>query len=348
MKSPIFFLLLSVSFPAFAQQLVSTVDNAQGDNSNIKIANSNSLAITNDRRGTIWLDNDGKFKFRSVTGKGFAFRNYANTLDEIIIDGGGNMGIGTTTPRGKLNIDLPMDGSTAAITIGSSNRGDINVPIGRTTGGYNIDFQTWRDVVPVQTGARIRAERINNFSANNALTQTMDLAFYTSTGVDQSALTEKLRIRSDGNVGIGTADPQAKLGVNGLIRAREVKVETGNWPDFVFSPKFILPTLNEVRVYIKKNQHLQGFPSADVVLKDGLSLGEMNRLLTQKVEELTLYLLEKDEHDKKQNQIIDQQNQQIKKLIEMSQLYETRIGILERNNTKLGNKPKYISITQNK
>ncbi|WP_430906540.1 hypothetical protein [Maribacter sp. 2-571] len=98
---------------------------------------------------------------------------------------------------------------------------------------------------------------------------------------------------NSGNVGIGTADPGAdwKLAVNGKIRAKEIKVETG-WADYVFEKDYPLPTLAEVEEQIAKKGHLINIPSAKEVEADGIELGEMNRLLLEKIEELTLYTLQ--------------------------------------------------------
>lgn len=95
-----------------------------------------------------------------------------------------------------------------------------------------------------------------------------------------------------GNIGVNTAtpDPAYKLSVNGKIRAKEVKVETG-WADFVFDSSYQLRPLGQVQSFITQNHHLPDMPSSSQVEKEGISLGEMNKLLTQKVEELTLYLL---------------------------------------------------------
>lgn len=96
-----------------------------------------------------------------------------------------------------------------------------------------------------------------------------------------------------GKVGIGTTEPSEELSVNGKIRAHEIKVEVADWPDYVFEDSYQLPSLAETERYIKNNKHLPDMPSADQVQADGVAVGELNRLLLQKVEELTLHLIEK-------------------------------------------------------
>lgn len=89
-----------------------------------------------------------------------------------------------------------------------------------------------------------------------------------------------------------------KLTVNGKMRAHAVKVYT-NWADFVFEDTYKLPSLYEVEQYIKKHGHLKDIPSAKEVEANGIELGEMNKLLLQKIEELTLYTIKlKKEIDK--------------------------------------------------
>lgn len=98
----------------------------------------------------------------------------------------------------------------------------------------------------------------------------------------------------EGNVGIGTDAPREKLSVNGKIRAQEIKVETANWPDYVFADDYQQQTLPELEQFIKKNKHLPEVPSAKEVEQNGVALGEMNKILLKKIEELTLHLIEKD------------------------------------------------------
>lgn len=106
--------------------------------------------------------------------------------------------------------------------------------------------------------------------------------------------TLKEAIANSGNIGIGTIAPQEKLSVNGKIRAHEIKVETTNWPDYVFDPAYQLIPLKELENYIKVNKHLPQMPTAEQVVANGIQLGEMNNLLVKKVEELTLHLIDKD------------------------------------------------------
>ncbi|WP_199236170.1 hypothetical protein [Chitinophaga sp. S165] len=104
--------------------------------------------------------------------------------------------------------------------------------------------------------------------------------------------TPRLVITSTGNVGIGTTAPQAKLAVNGDIVSKRIKVTQTGWADFVFEPEYKLPSLATLEAYIKENKHLPDVPSEREVVKNGVDLGEMNKILLQKIEELTLHVIE--------------------------------------------------------
>lgn len=97
----------------------------------------------------------------------------------------------------------------------------------------------------------------------------------------------------NGNVGVGTMYPKAKLAVNGDIFAKRVKVtqNAADWPDYVFHPDYKLPSLDSTAAFINVNRHLPGIPSAQQIAEKGQDLGEMNRLLLQKIEELTLHMI---------------------------------------------------------
>ncbi len=106
--------------------------------------------------------------------------------------------------------------------------------------------------------------------------------------------------KSDGNVGIGTACPDAKLCVNGVIKvSEEVTVETFGWCDYVFEDNYKLSPLSEVEKFIKQNHHLPEIPSAVTVEEEGVGLLDMNKKLLKKVEELTLYIIEQEKRIQK-------------------------------------------------
>ncbi|WP_316833733.1 hypothetical protein [Pedobacter nutrimenti] len=246
----------------------------------------------------------------------FGWDNYGTRY--MTIQAGGNVGIGTTDPSAKLHINASL--TESAIKIGSPNvQGNINVPVGASTGGYNLDFYTWRDIQVDQIGARIRAERINSYQPNNALVQSMDLVFSTSTGGIQTELTEKLRINSTGNVSIGTSDAKGyKLAVNGNILATEIKVQAAPWPDYVFSKNYNLPALQSIEKHIKKEGYLPDMPSAKEVESNGINVGEMNAKLLKKIEELTLYIIDQNKellNQKDQLNNLKKDNLELKKAV---------------------------------
>ncbi|MNK32669.1 hypothetical protein D3C87_511330 [compost metagenome] len=141
----------------------------------------------------------------------------------------------------------------------------------------------------------------------------------------------------EGNVGIGTNSPMAKLAVEGNILANEIKVKTDiSVPDYVFEPDYELKSLEEIADYVKAHKHLPEIPSAKEVRKDGLDLAEINLLLLKKVEELTLYAIKQNEELKHQNikfchqeSFLQDQLREIQSMKKQNTLLEQRINQLE-------------------
>jgi hypothetical protein len=102
-----------------------------------------------------------------------------------------------------------------------------------------------------------------------------------------------------------------RVGADGTVYAKDVVVSTTTFPDYVFKKGYPLLPLSEVKSYIDKNQHLPEIPSEQEVVKNGLNVAEMNKLLMKKVEELTLYLIEKDQQDKQKDKLLASLQEQI-------------------------------------
>jgi hypothetical protein len=85
----------------------------------------------------------------------------------------------------------------------------------------------------------------------------------------------------------------------GLLRARKIRIDLETWADYVFEPHYKLMPLNELKAFVITEKHLPGVPTATVVEKEGIDVGEMNRILLEKIEELTLYVIELSEEIEK-------------------------------------------------
>lgn len=113
----------------------------------------------------------------------------------------------------------------------------------------------------------------------------------------------------NGKVGIGVVYPSVALDVNGAIRSKEVKIEATGWSDFVFNEDYELSTLPEVESFIRKHKHLPDMPSEKQVIEEGVNVVEMQAKLLQKIEELTLYIIDL----KKENDSIKKELKELKK-----------------------------------
>lgn len=206
------------------------------------------------------------------------------------INRSGNVGIGTENPTQKLEIN----GNTKTSNLLLPSGGQITVQLsdaflyqGISMGHYALAWMTdsW-------------------FTGANTLWQSGygGIKFFTK-GI------YRMSIDSNGNVGVGTENATQKLDVNGNIKgvdfyangtvyANEVKVEATKWSDFVFDKEYKLRSLEEVKAHIEEYKHLPDVPSEKQVIEEGINVAEMQAKLLQKIEELTLYVIQQDAKNK--------------------------------------------------
>ncbi|RKN81653.1 hypothetical protein [Ulvibacterium marinum] len=234
-------------------------------------------------KGIYITDKDTSHKW--FIGEGYAYNGigigYSTTSQmeyganaKFFVGTSGNIGIGTTSPSNPLHI--------------TSSNENHQLRLEGTSGKH-----AWIQYYPSGTGVVNWKNGVNAYGFN----------IY-----DMTNAAYRLTISNSGNIGIGTVDPGTwKLAVKGKIRAEEIKVETG-WSDFVFESDYDLPTLEEVEEHIQYKGHLKDIPSAEEVAENGILLGEMDSKLLQKIEELTLYMIDMN----KQIQQLQKENAELR------------------------------------
>jgi len=217
--------------------------------------------------GTYMLQKTDGFYIKSSGGYNFMSDDGITNLMKI--ESTGNVGIGTNFPSEKLHVD-------GKVYVNSSTNSDDIFKIRVPAVGLSM-------IVTMGSNAnsggmlRLKSENVTYVELNAAGTSFIA-----------------------GPLAVGKDSPPIsgyKLDVDGKIRANEIVVNTGG-ADFVFEDNYNLKSLNEVESFIKENKHLPEIPTAKEVQENGVSLGEMQTKLLQKVEELTLYIIEQEKRIK--------------------------------------------------
>lgn len=234
------------------------------------------------------------FQITKVAGSTFTpFRISATgTSDTLVIDDS-KVGIGTDAPSATLEVEAANtnDTSDALVVYNSAgtdlfhieNSGQVGIGNAAPMARLMVTGDGVDPALRVQNGGSTK------FSVNangGATIGTFDLTGSPANGLFVS-----------GGVQVGTPDLPAgyKMSVDGKIICEEVLVQdSGSWPDYVFADDYKLRPLSEVEAHIKSNRRLPGIPAADTVAAEGISVGQMQKSMMEKIEELTLYILEQD------------------------------------------------------
>lgn len=196
----------------------------------------------------------------------------------ITLNASNNAGIGTADPLARLHVK------------GSSGVDEIAINSGDIAEEATVQFYSG-GVGAVPADKKVFIQLSGN-----------DLKIGTNSNNDNGKFIvrnngrDRMWVDSAGNVSIGLTYKVAngyKLSVNGKIMSEEVRVQMdADWPDYVFQKDYKLMPMEELETYINHHKRLPGFAPAAEVKANGIDLGNTNKQLLEKVEELTLYLLQ--------------------------------------------------------
>jgi hypothetical protein len=212
-----------------------------------------------------------------------------NGSDRVFVDVNGNMGVGMEL-AGMVDKFGVYGKSRFIANGGDAFKADGNAEIdGRLSVKNNGEVLKIDGVNP--TINFLNSGTFRSFITQNNAPNTGQELYIGSNGI--------LHLDATTQVAIGTvvsaANNNYKLAVDGKVACEEVKVELSqNWPDYVFNNDYKLMSLAEVQKFIDVNKHLPNIPSAATIEKEGLKVGEMQLLMMEKIEELTLYIIEQN------------------------------------------------------
>jgi hypothetical protein len=240
----------------------------QGVNELLRLGNSNpqiTFYQGGTETGTIYLDaNDLKLATYASNNTGKVITR-VNGGDRFTVAPDGNVGIVTTDPQSRLHISSGQD-------VGLPNTSNGFVMLGNNTASNLVIDNN-------EIMARNNGAASDLFIQNDAGNVIMCAGELGGVGIGVNA---------------GTSIPVGYLfAVDGKMIAEELKVQlSGAWPDYVFKHDYKLKNYDALRSFIKTNNHLPNIPAASEVEKNGFEVGDMQKRMMEKIEELTLYILD--------------------------------------------------------
>lgn len=231
--------------------------------------------------------------------------NNSSRSNAVTVLENGKVGIGTVSPAYMLTVknDINVDNANAnagtvanTLKFGGNNTGE-SVGSNRTTAinQWGLDFYT-------------------NYA------NRMCIANNGYVGIGVTSPNSNLHVAGQVVIGSSTTTPATgyQLSIEGKAICEEMKIQIkAGWPDYVFDKSYKLLSIDDLEKSVQQNKHLPNIPSAaDIIADKGFELGDMNRRLLEKVEELTLYMID--------------MNKQNKRLQQNNQLLEERLAAIEK------------------
>jgi hypothetical protein len=209
----------------------------------------------------------------------FGIIDVAANAPRLIINNSGNVGLGTADmPERKLHIKEAAD---AFIRLQATNNNGQRWDIMSSGGGSLLNSGDFGIIDVPANKVRLAINRSGNVGI----------------GFDDAGSTYKLAVNGQTKIGTksSTAHSNAMLTVDGKIVCKDLYVTaSSDWPDFVFKPGYNVPSLQEIEKYYTENGHLPLIPSEKEILEKGIDVGEMNKLLLQKIEEMTILMVKQE------------------------------------------------------
>jgi hypothetical protein len=317
-----------------ARMMISGEENT-GSKSSLKIYTESSPGVGN----TLLLDGD-EIDVMTIGGAPDQLALQGNSIGDIaMVGGGGHVGIGgQPIAERKLHVRgkdvVPGEtlvGSPAAIYVSSTGTPDEMLidanAIETVHSALHLNGESTHNVTMVEGGGHVGVGPTSPYGRlsvegadNNGAVGTLRLVEFGSgtemllDGDEIDVVTGSvlsLNANTNKPVTIGTHTPALgfALSVDGRIMAEEIQVQLkGSWPDYVFAEDYTLLSLEEVETSIAINNHLPGIPSAAEVADEGITLGDMQRRLLEKVEELTLHMIAMN----KRLRLLEEENAELK------------------------------------
>lgn len=209
--------------------------------------------------------------------------------------GSGNVFIGRDAGYNETGSNKLYINSDPSTSIGSLIYGEFDTDKLRINDKLGIGILPLSKALEIK-GTGVGSELIQFYNVSGTAKWHLNLnnggttLNFAETGIADS----RLVLRPGGNVTIGASMATGyRLSVDGKIACTEVRVQpTASWPDYVFSDKYKLISLHDLEKSINDQKHLPGIPSAKEIEKEGIQVGEMQRKMMEKIEELTLYIID--------------------------------------------------------